>query len=78
MRLYILGTSFTNGELWKQLRQFSLQTLKDFGMGKKSLEDPILEEAHHMVEHLKNLNGEHITPFTFIFFYIQIRQPRVL
>ncbi|XP_040179124.1 cytochrome P450 2F2-like isoform X1 [Rana temporaria] len=60
------GTSFTNGELWKQLRQFSLQTLKDFGMGKKSLEDPILEEAHHMVEHLKNLNEQPFEPSTLL------------
>ncbi|XP_018424955.1 PREDICTED: cytochrome P450 2C15-like [Nanorana parkeri] len=58
------GLSFTNGDTWKQLRQFSLQTLKDFGMGKKSLEDPIVEEAHHIVEQFRKLNGEPFEPST--------------
>ncbi|XP_040179126.1 cytochrome P450 2C15-like [Rana temporaria] len=58
------GLSFTNGDTWRQLRQFSLHTLKDFGMGKKSLEDPILEEAHHIAEHFRNLNGEPFEPST--------------
>lgn len=58
------GLSFTNGDEWRQLRQFSLHTLKDFGMGKKSLEDPILEEAHHVVEHFRNLNEEPFEPST--------------
>ncbi|CAI9573105.1 unnamed protein product [Staurois parvus] len=58
------GLSYVNGDPWKQLRQFSLQTLKDFGMGKKSLEDPILEEAHHIVEHFRSLNKEPVEPST--------------
>ncbi|KAM9323954.1 cytochrome P450 2F3-like [Gastrophryne carolinensis] len=56
------GITFMNGEMWKQLRQFSLWTLRDFGMGKKSLEEPILNEAHHFVEHLKSLNGRPTDP----------------
>ncbi|XP_077346078.1 cytochrome P450 2F2-like isoform X1 [Lithobates pipiens] len=58
------GLSFTNGDTWRQLRQFSVQTLKGFGMGKKSLEDPILEEAHHIVEHFRSLNEEPFEPST--------------
>ncbi|XP_068106839.1 cytochrome P450 2F2-like [Hyperolius riggenbachi] len=58
------GLSFSSGDEWKQLRQFSLQTLKDFGMGKKSLEEPILEEAHHVVEHFRSLNGQPVLPST--------------
>ncbi|XP_068106845.1 cytochrome P450 2C16-like isoform X2 [Hyperolius riggenbachi] len=54
--------SFTNGYKWKQLRQFCLQTLKDFGMGKKSLEDPILEEIQHLVEHFRRLNEQPYDP----------------
>ncbi|XP_063793832.1 cytochrome P450 2F2-like isoform X2 [Pseudophryne corroboree] len=56
------GLAVTNGETWKQLRQFSLMTLKDFGMGKKSLEEPIQEEAQHLVEHFKGLNEQPYDP----------------
>ncbi|XP_072287791.1 cytochrome P450 2C23-like [Pyxicephalus adspersus] len=58
------GLSFSNGDTWKQLRQFTIQTLKDLGMGKKSLEDFILEEAHHLVGHFKSLNGQPFEPST--------------
>ncbi|KAM5145948.1 cytochrome P450 2C19-like [Mantella aurantiaca] len=56
------GISYTNGDAWRQLRQFTLQTLKNFGMGKKSLEDPILEEARHIVEYFKSLNEKPCEP----------------
>ncbi|XP_063793834.1 cytochrome P450 2A6-like isoform X1 [Pseudophryne corroboree] len=56
------GLALTSGETWKQLRQFSLMTLKDFGMGKKSLEEPIQEEAQHLVEHFKGLNEQPYDP----------------
>ncbi|XP_073454680.1 cytochrome P450 2H2-like [Aquarana catesbeiana] len=58
------GLSFSSGDTWRQLRQFSMQTLKDFGMGRKSLEDPILEEARHIVEHFRSLNEEPYEPST--------------
>ncbi|XP_063794650.1 cytochrome P450 2A6-like [Pseudophryne corroboree] len=56
------GLGFTSGETWKQLRQFSLMTLRDFGMGKKTLEEPIQEEAQHLVEHFKGLNEQPYDP----------------
>ncbi|XP_063793838.1 cytochrome P450 2F2-like isoform X2 [Pseudophryne corroboree] len=58
------GLTFVNGESWKQLRQFSLMTLKDFGMGKKSLEEPIQAEAQHLVEFYITLNGQPFNPST--------------
>ncbi|CAM2117277.1 unnamed protein product [Caretta caretta] len=49
------GIPFNNGVPWKRLRQFTLTTLKNFGMGNKSTEERILEEAHFLVERLKTL-----------------------
>ncbi|XP_073405324.1 cytochrome P450 2G1-like [Dendrobates tinctorius] len=56
------GLVLVNDETWSQLRSFSLTTLKDFGMGKKSLEDPVQEEAKHIVDHFTRLNGQPVDP----------------
>ncbi|KAM3911018.1 cytochrome P450 2C23-like [Leptodactylus fuscus] len=58
------GLTLLNGETWSQLRQFSLLTLKDFGMGKKSLEEPLQTEAQHLVDHIRNFNGQPFDPST--------------
>ncbi|XP_019963410.2 cytochrome P450 2K1-like [Paralichthys olivaceus] len=52
------GVLWSNGDSWKEMRRFALTNLRDFGMGKKTCENKIIEECDHLVEVFKNFNGE--------------------
>lgn len=58
--ILFLGIAFSNGERWKILRRFSIQILRNFGMGKRSIEERILEEGSFLLEVLRKTEGQAI------------------
>ncbi|MBN3304565.1 CP2J2 protein, partial [Amia calva] len=56
------GLIFSNGLLWKRQRRFTLSTLRNCGLGKKSLESVIVEEAQFLQETLENEQGKPFDP----------------
>ncbi|KAL7989365.1 hypothetical protein Chor_012031 [Crotalus horridus] len=56
------GLASTNDKKWKELRRFTLSTLRDFGMGKKRMSERVQEEALCLVEEMAATKGQPFDP----------------
>ncbi|KAL4630319.1 cytochrome P450 2F2-like [Arapaima gigas] len=52
------------GPSWREHRRFALMTLRNFGLGKKSMEGRILEEISHVSAFLEKTEGKSMNPQT--------------
>ncbi|XP_072515668.1 cytochrome P450 2D15-like [Salminus brasiliensis] len=50
------------GPVWKEHRRFALTTMKNFGLGKQSMEERILEETLNICQHLESSSGKLLDP----------------
>ncbi|XP_007106203.1 cytochrome P450 2J2 isoform X1 [Physeter macrocephalus] len=56
------GLIMSIGQVWKEQRRFALTTLKNFGLGRKSLEERIQEETHFLIQAIGEENGQPFDP----------------
>ncbi|XP_072552347.1 cytochrome P450 2B4-like [Salminus brasiliensis] len=50
------------GHSWRQQRRFALHTLRDFGLGKKTVEERVAEEAQHLIKEMLKHEGKPFYP----------------
>uniref|UniRef100_A0A3B3XJQ9 Cytochrome P450 n=1 Tax=Poecilia mexicana TaxID=48701 RepID=A0A3B3XJQ9_9TELE len=50
------------GPSWREHRRFALMTLRNFGLGKKSMEDRIHDEIQHTIKTLEGSIGKTLSP----------------
>ncbi|KAL6467707.1 hypothetical protein MHYP_G00233840 [Metynnis hypsauchen] len=60
------GLTISNGERWRQLRRFTLTTLRDFGMGRKRMEGWIQEESKHLLETFRETKSAPFDPMFYL------------
>ncbi|XP_072860338.2 cytochrome P450 2K1 [Pogona vitticeps] len=60
------GIIVSHGENWKVMRRFALTTLRDYGMGKRSIEDKIVEECKVLIKKFESYQGKPFETTTII------------
>ncbi|KAM5156681.1 cytochrome P450 2C25-like [Mantella aurantiaca] len=51
-----------SGRRWRPLRRFAISSLRNFGMGKKTMESRVLEEANYLTQELAETEGKVFNP----------------
>lgn len=59
---YGYGVLSTSGHRWKEMRKFTLTTMRNFGVGRRCIEEQVREEAEKLVEMFKNCEGSAFSP----------------
>ncbi|XP_075057404.1 cytochrome P450 2K1-like [Mixophyes fleayi] len=60
------GVILAHGENWKVMRRFALSTLRDYGMGKKSIENKINDECECLMQTFRSYKGKPFDNMTII------------
>ncbi|XP_068136120.1 cytochrome P450 2K6-like [Hyperolius riggenbachi] len=53
-----LGITHSQGENGKVMRRFALTALRDLGMGRRSIEERIIEECEHLIKNFASFKGK--------------------
>ena len=57
----LTGVLFSQGPKWKELRRVTLMAMRDFGVGKKSLQERMHDEALAVMEVIDKSQGRPIS-----------------
>ncbi|KAJ1108882.1 hypothetical protein NDU88_006252 [Pleurodeles waltl] len=56
------GIISSNGAEWQARRRFTITTLRNFGMGKRSMDERVQLEAHKLIQVIKDTDGKAFNP----------------
>ncbi|XP_056408473.1 cytochrome P450 2C20-like [Hyla sarda] len=55
-----------NGPRWRSIRRFTMTSLRNFGMGKKTMETRVLEESKYLIQAVSQTGGKPFEPSMFM------------
>ncbi|XP_073488410.1 cytochrome P450 2C20-like isoform X3 [Aquarana catesbeiana] len=55
-----------NGPRWRPLRRFTISSLRNFGMGKKTMESRVLQEANYIIQEIAETEGKPFNPLEIV------------